>query len=79
MSELKLIPHPIAAQASNDGGKIKVTLHRSAIQTVLEISDEGHRIPESIKNRVFEPDFTTKTSRGTAFYVRIANPMESNT
>ena len=43
-------------------GKIRVSLTRQGETAVVQISDHGGGIPAEIQGRVFEPNFTTKTS-----------------
>jgi two-component system, NtrC family, nitrogen regulation sensor histidine kinase NtrY len=57
-----LIINAIQAIPSDRLGKIKVSLSRDGELAVLRISDNGGGIPPEIRDRVFEPNFTTKTS-----------------
>ena len=50
-----------AAEAMPDGGRVHIRLQPRGDQLELEIHDEGPGIPEAIRDRVFEPYFTTKT------------------
>ncbi|MBK7906371.1 MAG: hypothetical protein IPJ78_07390 [Gemmatimonadetes bacterium] len=55
-----------ARDASAAGGTIAVRLRGEAGEAVLEVEDEGHGIPEAIRDRIFEPLFTTRgAQRGT--------------
>jgi two-component system, NtrC family, nitrogen regulation sensor histidine kinase NtrY len=47
---------------SDRRGKIRVSLVRQGETAVVQISDNGGGIPAEIQGRVFEPNFTTKTS-----------------
>lgn len=64
-----------AADAMPDGGKLQITGSQAALDEefskshpdikpghfyLIQISDTGHGIPEDIKDRIFEPLFTTK-------------------
>ncbi|HRG96676.1 MAG TPA: sensor histidine kinase, partial [Polyangiaceae bacterium] len=55
-----------ARDASPEGGAIAVRLRSEGNEAVLEVEDEGHGIPEAIRERIFEPLFTTRgAQRGT--------------
>lgn len=53
-----------AQQAIPEGrdGKIEVVLRAEADQAIIEVRDNGAGIPEDVRDRIFEPNFTTKTS-----------------
>lgn len=54
-----------AFAAVNDGGSIEITGRLTPSQRVaVEISDNGHGIPEQDLDRVFEPFFSTKIGKG---------------
>lgn len=57
-----LIINAIQAIPSDRQGHIKVSLVREGNNAVVQISDNGGGIPLEISERVFEPNFTTKTS-----------------
>lgn len=57
-----LVINAIQAIPSDRRGHIHVSLTRRDNQAVIQISDNGGGIPEEIGERVFEPNFTTKTS-----------------
>jgi signal transduction histidine kinase len=57
-----LVINAIQAIPSDRRGHIHVSLTRVANQAVIQISDNGGGIPAEIGDRVFEPNFTTKTS-----------------
>jgi two-component system nitrogen regulation sensor histidine kinase NtrY len=57
-----LVINAIQAIPSDRQGEIKVSLSRKGNQSVIQISDNGGGIPPEIRERVFEPNFTTKTS-----------------
>ena len=57
-----LIINAIQAIPSDREGKIRVTLFQQDRMAVVKISDNGGGIPPEIRARVFEPNFTTKTS-----------------
>ncbi|MDO8367832.1 MAG: HAMP domain-containing sensor histidine kinase [Saprospiraceae bacterium] len=57
-----LVINAIQAIPSDRQGQIKVSLTRQGNLSVIQISDNGGGIPPEIRDRVFEPNFTTKTS-----------------
>lgn len=50
-----------ACEAMTDGGKLGVIAYVSTAHAVIEICDNGPGIPEEIRNRIFDVNFTTKT------------------
>ncbi|MGX9366924.1 ATP-binding protein [Desulfoplanes sp. PS50] len=60
-----------AVEASSSGGKILVTCTSHKNNAVIEINDTGEGIPEAIKDKVFNPFFTTKT-KGSGLGLAIA-------
>lgn len=57
-----LVINAIQAIPSDRRGQIKVSLSRKDNLAIIQISDNGGGIPPEIRDRVFEPNFTTKTS-----------------
>ncbi|GAB4497097.1 MAG: hypothetical protein OHK0019_30050 [Saprospiraceae bacterium] len=57
-----LVINAIQAIPSDREGKIHVSLVRQNGLATVRISDNGGGIPPEIRERVFEPNFTTKTS-----------------
>jgi signal transduction histidine kinase len=57
-----LVINAIQAIPSDREGQIKVSLARQNGHATVKISDNGGGIPPEIRERVFEPNFTTKTS-----------------
>ena len=57
-----LIINAIQAIPSDRKGEIRVSLYQHKKQAVVQITDNGGGIPPEIQKRVFEPNFTTKTS-----------------
>jgi len=57
-----LVINAIQAIPSDRKGVIKVSLYQEGPLAVVRISDNGGGIPPEIRERVFEPNFTTKTS-----------------
>jgi len=54
-----------AVDALPEGGQITITTRQENKWVCLEVEDTGIGMPENIKNRVFEPLFTTKANVGT--------------
>ena len=52
----------IQAIPSDRQGQIRVSVVRKGEYAIVQISDNGGGIPPEIRERVFEPNFTTKTS-----------------
>jgi signal transduction histidine kinase len=50
-----------AVEASSPGGKILVTCASRKNSVIIEITDTGEGLPEAIRDKVFNPFFTTKT------------------
>ncbi len=57
-----LVINAIQAIPSDRQGHINVSIVRQQKYAVVRISDNGGGIPPEIRQRVFEPNFTTKTS-----------------
>jgi two-component system NtrC family sensor kinase len=60
-----------AADAMSQGGELRVCSHSNSNHVELNISDTGPGIPEEIKDRLYEPFFTTKKT-GTGLGLSIA-------
>jgi signal transduction histidine kinase len=57
-----LVINAIQAIPSDRKGQIHVSLSQKGNYSIIQISDNGGGIPPEIRDRVFEPNFTTKTS-----------------
>jgi signal transduction histidine kinase/CheY-like chemotaxis protein len=53
-----------ARDAMNDGGTLRVTLDNDDQQIVLSVRDTGCGIPDTIRDKIFEPFVTTKGALG---------------
>ncbi len=49
-----------AIDASPSGGMIDVLGRTEGADLVIEVRDQGHGVPEALRERIFEPFFTTK-------------------
>jgi signal transduction histidine kinase len=66
-----LIKNSIQAIPQDRDGIIKVELKVTGDKVLVSVSDNGSGIPENLKNRMFTPNFTTKSS-GTGLGLSIA-------
>lgn len=57
-----LVINAIQAIPSDRKGKVRVALEQQGELALIRISDNGGGIPIEIRDRVFEPNFTTKTT-----------------
>ncbi|MBL7803486.1 MAG: HAMP domain-containing histidine kinase [Saprospiraceae bacterium] len=57
-----LVINAMQAIPSDRKGHISVLMRREGSKAIVQISDNGGGIPPEIRDRVFEPNFTTKTS-----------------
>ena len=53
-----------ARDATAAGGTIRLALSCTLDRVHLRVSDEGHGVPESMRERIFEPFYTTKGTTG---------------
>jgi two-component system NtrC family sensor kinase len=61
LAQLVLAIFENAKHAVAQGGQVNVSLHRHHRELQLKIKDSGVGISSSIKHRVFDPFFTTRT------------------
>ncbi|MBK9335984.1 MAG: HAMP domain-containing histidine kinase [Lewinellaceae bacterium] len=76
-----LVINAIQAIPSDRKGQIQVTIFRQNNHAVVRINDNGGGIPPEIQKRVFEPNFTTKTSGsglGLAICKKIIEALDGN-
>ena len=72
-----LLKNAIQAIPENRRGKIEIELSRKENQAIIRISDNGTGIPDYMKDKIFTPNFTTKSS-GTGLGLAIsANMIDS--
>lgn len=67
-----------AVDALPEGGKITITTQQKENQVCLMVQDTGIGMPENVKNRVFEPLFTTKANVGTGLGLSTAYKQVEN-
>ena len=68
-----------AIDAVDYGGEITIEARRELDALVVRVIDNGHGIPEDIKNRVFDPFFTTKAvGEGTGMGLDIVRRLVFN-
>lgn len=60
-----LIKNALAAVDGVEGGKIEIALQPGRECHSIIVSDTGHGIPEHVLPHVFDPFYTTKSTRGT--------------
>lgn len=54
-----------SVHASDENSTVRIKVFSGEQQVNLHISDEGAGIPENIKEKIFDPNFTTKINKGT--------------
>ncbi len=57
------------------GGRIRVMARTTAEGLVVEVSDNGPGIPEALREKVFEPFFSTKGSQGTGLGLAVTKKI----
>jgi two-component system, NtrC family, nitrogen regulation sensor histidine kinase NtrY len=57
-----LIKNANQALVDTDRGAIEIRLHRFGDKARIEIADNGPGVRESLKSKIFQPNFTTKSS-----------------
>jgi DNA-binding LacI/PurR family transcriptional regulator/C4-dicarboxylate-specific signal transduction histidine kinase len=55
-----LVTNAIDAMAPTGGGIIELCLAKQADRVTLTVSDRGHGVPDDIRDRIWDPLFTTK-------------------
>lgn len=59
-----------AADACKRGGKTDINYYGEENKTVIEISNDGEKIPENLTEKIFERDYTTKENgNGLGLYI----------
>jgi len=57
-----LLKNAIEATPANQPGVIKINYLITAKSMLLTVKDNGEGIPEGLRDKIFEPNFTTKSS-----------------
>ena len=57
-----LLKNALQAIPEDRRGTVDVVLRAEGDQAIVEVRDNGSGIPEDVRDRIFEPNFTTKTS-----------------
>lgn len=73
-----------AVDAVNNGGHISMSVAEGEKNIDIEVKDDGHGIPDDLKNRIFEPFFTTKpvgsgTGLGLSITYKIIHDLHKGT
>jgi two-component system C4-dicarboxylate transport sensor histidine kinase DctB len=61
---VNLLRNGADASAGEEAGEVRLRAERQGAELVVEISDNGPGVPEDLKERIFDPFFSTKTSSG---------------
>ena len=59
---INLIKNALEALQDERGGFVTITAIQDGNMVTTTVTDTGHGIPEALKPRIFEPNFSTKTS-----------------
>ncbi|MDP4205781.1 MAG: ATP-binding protein, partial [Bacteroidota bacterium] len=59
---INLVKNAIQAIPKNRKGKVEVTIKRNDDRVILEVMDNGPGVPEELREKLFRPNFTTKSS-----------------
>lgn len=59
---VNLIKNGLQAIPDDRQGQIILSLHRAGNKAIVSVCDNGTGIPDELQQRMFEPNFTTKTS-----------------
>jgi len=59
---INIIKNGIQSIPDERSGEISVVLYSKEDKAIIEISDNGKGIPEDVRQKMFKPNFTTKTS-----------------
>ncbi len=59
---INLIKNAMQSFSEGREGQIDISLGKTGSHALISVSDKGKGIPENIRDRLFQPNFTTKTS-----------------
>jgi signal transduction histidine kinase len=59
---INLVKNGIQSIPDEKEGKVKINLSRQEHKAVISVSDSGEGIPKELRDKLFSPSFTTKTS-----------------
>lgn len=59
---VNLLSNAVQAIEPQNGGSVIVTLYKTESHYVASVEDDGPGVPDSLTNRLFKPNFTTKSS-----------------
>jgi len=74
-----LIKNSLQSEQENKAIEVLVTIENINKQCIIKVKDNGTGIPDSIKDKIFEPNFTTKNSGmglGLAIVKKIINDFD---
>ena len=72
-----LIKNGIQAISDNKNGKVAVSLAKENARWIISVSDNGSGIPDNLKDKIFVPNFTTKSSGMGLGLAMVKNIVES--
>jgi signal transduction histidine kinase len=62
-----------SGRAGDGAGRVRVRVHAERGDVVVEVEDDGAGVPDAVRERIWEPFFTTKpVGRGTGLGLDIA-------
>jgi nitrogen fixation/metabolism regulation signal transduction histidine kinase len=59
---INLVKNAIQSIPENRKGKIEISINRREHMAIITVSDDGQGIPVDLRDKLFSPSFTTKTS-----------------
>jgi signal transduction histidine kinase len=69
-----LIKNAVEAIPKNKLGRVEVSLYEKPAGLIIEVTDNGNGIPDKIREKIFDPNFTTKSS-GTGLGLAICKSL----
>lgn len=71
---LNLVRNAIQASTRVPGGRVRVTVGRTRERGFVEVENHGHPLPDDVRERMFEPFFTTR-EKGTGLGLAFVNEI----